>query len=1016
MNNRYNQLKNIAGWAVFVITFIVFAATTERTGSLWDVGEFIAGAYKLQVVHPPGAPLFLLIGRIFTLFGELFSSSPSAPAFAVNLLSAFSTSVAAMFAVWICIRLSRHALVGRHESTTFGQDLALILGGVVAGFASAFATSVWFSAVEGEVYALSTFFTMLTLWATVKWYTLPESKGNDRWLLLAFYAIGLSIGVHLLSVLAIPSMALFYYYKKSDRPSVKGFLVASVLGLISLVIIQKGVIVGLPLLWSKFELFTVNSLGMPIQSGLIPLVLLLIAGFYFGLRYAWKNQKYVIERALIALMLVIIGYSTIMVVVLRAGAEPPINMNNPDNVFSLIPYINREQYGERAILKGPQFDKDPIDIEFKDRYGRVGDRYEITNQKANVKYRDQDEVLFPRMSSGQPKDVPRYRAHWMKRQNGSPTLGDNINFFIQYQVGWMYIRYFMWNFTGRHDGNQGYVPWNWTEGHWVSGIPFIDKITKMGFYDYSKDPDWVKADENRNFYFYLPLIFGLIGFFWQYSRRRREWVTMLAFFVITGIGIIVYSNQPPIEPRERDYVLVGSFFAFAIWMGMAVPAIYERLAERMKGVSPAVIAGVVVLIAPALMAFNNYNDHNRRNLHGARDSANNFLESCAENAIIFTYGDNDTYPLWYAQEVEGIRTDVRVVNLSLIPVDWYIDGLRRKLNDSPPIKFTFTRDQFRGSKRNNLPYREGNTMPLKQIIDFAAADNPTPASGGREFESFLPSNQFYIEVDRNDPSMEKMTLPADSGRIVSRMTGTIDGSRNFINKGQLAVLDIIASNWQERPIYWSLTAPKDQLYGLQKYLRLEGLGQRLVPVQGQNMVNLEVLHDHIMNDFRWGGLDKYDQTVADGFRGTIMALKNMFGSGASDAVAKMNSAGTEEERQHYQQIGIDLIDKYFAVFPDFNFPYDGETLVFVQYYNQLGVPEQMIPLLDKIIDRFAEQMVFYRSISQSALNAGFGAQKEQWDSRIPGLANLVVQTKDPDLVEKLHSKLGGFADLSRFNL
>ncbi len=721
MKNQYNLIKNIAGWTVFVVTLLVFAATTERTGSLWDVGEFIAGAYKLQVVHPPGAPLFLLVGRIFSLFGEMFSSEPSGVAFAVNLLSGFSTAFAAMFVAWICMRLSRNVMVGQDEETTVGQDVALVLGGVVAGFSAAFATSVWFSAVEGEVYALSMFFTMLTLWATVKWYTLPEAKVNDRWLLLAFYAIGISIGVHLLSVLVIPSIALFYYYKKSDKPSIKGFLIASVLGLVSLIIIQKGVIIGLPILWSKFELLTVNSLGMPIHSGLIPLMILLIAGFYFGLRYAWINQKYVIERALLALMLVIIGYSTIMVVVIRAGAEPPINMNDPDNVFALIPYINREQYGERAILRGPQFDKSPVDIGFSDRYGRVGDRYEITNYKADVKYRDQDEILFPRMSSSQPKDEPRYRAHWMKRQNGSPTLGDNINFFLQYQIGWMYVRYFMWNFTGRHDGSQGYVPWNWTEGQWVSGIPFIDKIVKLGYYDYSKDPDYIKADENRNYYFYLPLIFGLIGFFWQYSRRKREWVTMLAFFIITGIGIIVYSNQPPIEPRERDYVLVGSFMAFAIWIGMAVPAIYERLSQKMQGLPPALIAGVVVLIAPALMAFNNYDDHNRRHLHGARDSANNFLNSCEQNAIIFTYGDNDTYPLWYAQEVEGIRTDVRVVNLSLIPVDWYINGLRRKLNDSPAIKMTFSKDEFRGSKRNNLPFREGGSQWRSSRCGYAPA-------------------------------------------------------------------------------------------------------------------------------------------------------------------------------------------------------------------------------------------------------------------------------------------------------
>lgn len=1016
MKNQYNLLKNVSGWVVFAITLIVFASTAERSGSLWDVGEFIAGAYKLQVVHPPGAPLFLLIGRIFSLFGDTFSSNPSAPAFAVNLLSGFSTAFAAMFATWICIRLSKVALVGMDQETSQGQNIALVLGGVVAGLSGAFCTSVWFSAVEGEVYALSLFFTMLTLWATVKWYTLPDSKTNDRWLLLAFYAIGLSIGVHLLSALVIPTLALFYYIKKSENPSFKGFAIATILGMASLMVIQRGVIIGLPIIWSRLELLTVNSMGLPIHSGLIPLLLLLIAGFYFGLRYAWKNNKYVIERALLALMLVIIGYSTIMVVVLRAGAEPPINMNDPDNVFALIPYINREQYGERPILKGPQFDKSPVDLVYKERYGRVGDRYEITNYKPEYVYRDQDEVLFPRMSSNQPKDQPRYRAHWMKRQNGSPTLGDNINFFIQYQIGWMYIRYFMWNFVGQQNGDQGYIPWDWTSGHWVSGIPFVDKILKMGFYDYTKEPDYRKADENRNFYFYLPLIFGLIGFFWHYSRKKRDWLTMLAFFIITGIGIIVYSNQPPLEPRERDYVLVGSFMAFAIWMGMAVPALYERFSERMKGYTPAVVSGALVLIAPILMGFSNYDDHNRRHLHSARDSAINFLESCEPNAIIFTFGDNDTYPLWYAQEVEGIRTDIRVVNLSLIPVDWYINGLRRKKNDSPAIKLTFTRDQFLGSRRSNLPVREGGLMPLTQIMQFAASDNPQASSGGRPFDSYLPSNQFYIDVDRHDPAVQAMLMPQDSSRVVSRMTGTITSSNNFLNKGEITVLDIIANNWKDRPIYWSLTAPTDQLYGLQKYLRMEGMAQRLVPVQGQQMVNLEKVHYNMLNKFRWGGLDQYDQAVADGFRATVMAMRNMVGRAGQEAMSLMNNASDEVERERYQQMGVDLIDKYFEVFPDFNFPYDQETLVFVQYYNLLGRPDKMVPLLDKLIDRFEEQLVFYRSISQSALNAGFGAQKETWDARIPALANLVVQTGETALVEKLHSKLGSFANLSQFNL
>ncbi|WP_236974471.1 glycosyltransferase family 117 protein [Membranihabitans maritimus] len=1018
MKNNYSFLRNLSGWIVFAITFIVFALTAERSGSLWDVGEFIAGAYKLQVVHPPGAPLFLIVGRIFSLFGELFSSEPSGIAFAVNLLSAVSTAFAAMFTGLITIRLGKLAMVGREEKTEGGQNIALFLAGIAAGLASAFATSVWFSAVEGEVYALSTFFTMLTLWAVVKWYTLPDAPGTDRWLLLSFFAIGASIGVHLLSALVIPSLALFYYFKKSGKISFWGIVLATLAGIVSLVIIQKGVIVGLPVLWSKFELFTVNSLGLPIHSGLIPLLLLLAIGFFFGLRYAWKKKNFVLERILVALALVIIGYSSIMIVVIRAGAEPPINMNDPDNVFALIPYINREQYGERAILKGPQFDKSPVDLTFNERYGRVGDKYELTDLKGEYEYREGDKVLFPRMSSTQQKDEGYYRRYWMKRQNGSPTGADNFNFLLRYQVGWMYMRYFMWNFAGRHDGTQGYLPWDWTKGHWVSGIPFVDKILKFGFYDYTNDPEWVKNNENRNFYYYLPLIFGLIGLFWHWKQRKGEFLTLLAFFIITGLGIIIYSNQPPVEPRERDYVLVGSFMAFSIWIGIAVLAIYERLREKLSDTIAPVLAGVLVLIAPLLMGFQNYDDHDRSDLHGARDFAHDFLESCEENAIIFTYGDNDTYPLWYAQEVEGIRTDVRVVNLSLIPVDWYINGLRRKVNDSPPIKFSFTREEFRGSRRNNLPYREGEARPLQQLLDFAGEDHPTGAGSGRKLESYLPTNKFYIEVNENDPVLNDIVTPADSGQVVNRMVGAFPGNTDYkyLNKGQLAVLDIISNNWKDRPIYWSITAPQEQLYGLQKYLRVEGLGQRLVPVEGRNMVNLEVLHENVTEKFKWGGLDKIDQPVALGFRGTISAFQQMFQLGLLKAAREYRGTDDLAAKENYQTLGVELLDQYFEAFPDFNFPYDPRTSVFVRFYSELGVPEKMVPVLDKMIERYGEQMYFYNSLSQSALTSGFNNEKSDWESSIPQLASLVVQSKDTELVEKLHSTLGSYADLSQFQL
>lgn len=1015
MKSKYSLLKNLSGWVVFAISFMVFALTAERSGSLWDVGEFIAGAYKLQVVHPPGAPLFLLIGRLFSLIGELFLPEPSGVAFAVNLLSAISTAFGAMFTGWIAIHLGRLTLAGRDGRTDLGENIALFLVGIVAGLTSAFATSVWFSAVEGEVYALSTFFTMLTLWSIVKWYSLPDKPGADRWLLLSFFAIGSSIGVHLLSVLVIPSLALFYYFKKSEKTSFRGIVLATLAGIFSLMVIQKGVIVGLPVFWSKLELFTVNSLGWPVHSGLIPLLLILGMGFFFGLRYAWKKKQFVLERVLVAMALVIIGYSTIMVVVIRAGADPPINMNNPDNVFSLIPYINRDQYGERPIFKGPQFDKQPIRGESEEQYGLVGGKYEVTGQKVKPVYRAQDEVLFPRMSSSQTKDVPIYRRYWMKHQNGTPTLSDNLGFLLRYQVGWMYMRYFMWNFVGRLDGDQGYIPSDWTAGHWVSGIPFLDRLFKFGFYDYSEEPLSEKKDESRNFYFYLPFIFGLIGLLWHLKRRKGDFFTLFAFFIITGVGIIIYSNQPPLEPRERDYVLVGSFMAFAIWIGMAVLAIHQILVRKFPGKVPAIMAGITVLTVPVIMGVENFDDHDRSHLSGARDFANNFLESCEENAIIFTYADNDTYPLWYAQEVEGIRTDVRVVNLNLLGADWYINSLRRRVNDSLPVKLTHTQEALRGSKRVNVPYQEGKPRPLNQILAFSAKDNPVTIRGNR-IESYLPTNRFYIDVDPEDPAMDNIVTERDSMHIVKRMDGVIDSNNNYLRKDQLTVLDIIANNWKKRPIYWSNMAPEEKLFGLQKYLRMEGLGKRLVPIHGNDMVNLEKLHENVMKKFRWGTFDKVDQNVASGFRGTINVLQTMFRSGVNQATFRYGSENDPQEKERYRDIGIDLVDTYFESFQRFNFPYDPGTMIYAKAYLEFDIPEKAVPVFSDLIDCYEDQLNFLDSLNQSAIQSGFIHVKERWEGSIPILARLIAQTKNIELIEKMHNKLGGFADLSRFQI
>ncbi|MCB0570221.1 MAG: DUF2723 domain-containing protein, partial [Phaeodactylibacter sp.] len=681
------RLHTIAGWLVFAVALVVYYFSVEPTGSLWDCGEFILGAYKLQVVHPPGAPLFMIVGRLFTAVAEMLSNNPSDIAFSVNLMSAISTAFAAMFICWTTIILSELALVGRDGELDGPQTIATAGAGLVAGLSTAFASSVWFSAVEGEVYAMSTFFTTLTLWSMMKWYRLPDNQQADRWLLFAVYSAGLSVGVHLLSILTFPALALFYYFKKYHKHNWGGIILAAVAGVAAIVGIQVLIIVGIPRLWVAMELLTVNGMGLPFHSGLVPTLLIVGALIFFGLRYAHRTGNLGLQHLIVGATLVAIGFSTIGVIVVRANANPPINMNAPSDAMRLLPYLNREQYGERALLRGPHFDAKPIETETKDRYGRVGGHYEIIDQKISYVYRNSDKMLFPRMGD-YTQGRPALYKRWMGLNPnaplppGRPNQLDNLQFLFSYQLGWMYWRYFMWNFSGRQNGEQGFYPWNKSAGHWITGITFLDNIRLPG---QSFLPETMKKDPARNKYYMLPFLFGIFGMFFHFRRRNYNAIGLLALFVITGIGIIIYSNQPPNEPRERDYVLVGSIFTFCIWVGMGVLAVFEFLRERLKqsGAVAAVIASLIVLSAPLLMGTQNFDDHSRRHHTGARDYASNFLESCAPNAIIFTYGDNDTYPLWYAQEVEGIRTDVRVVNLSLIAVDWYIDLLRRKVNDSP---------------------------------------------------------------------------------------------------------------------------------------------------------------------------------------------------------------------------------------------------------------------------------------------------------------------------------------------
>ena len=575
--NSFKTLNNLAGWLTFIIAALVLGAAAEPTGSLWDCGEFISGAYKLQVVHPPGAPIFLLVGRLFTWVASMVSSDPTAIAYSVNLLSAVSTAFAAMFVCWSTTILGRLILVGRASDPVGNESIAILAAGLVAGLSTAFTSSIWFSAVEGEVYAMSTFFTCMTLWATLKWYNLPDTPDADRWLVFAFYSTALSIGVHLLSLLTFPALAMLYYFKKNAKPNVKGTLIAAAIGVVFIVAIQKVVIAGIPNLWSGFDKFMVNSLGMPFFSGIIPVMLIFGGAIWYGLRRAHQSGNGLLQRIVVAMSVVIIAYMSYGMVIIRASANPPINMNDPSDPMRLLPYLNREQYGERPLLRGPHFDARPSGMDSEERYGRVGDRYEVVDEKLDYTYPSGTQTLFPRMGDYSQGRPALYRR-WIEKTSGEPTFGDNIEFFWKYQLGWMYWRYFMWNFSGRQNGDQGYYAWDVTSGNWISGIDVLDNA-RLG--NQSELPDFQKNDQARNKYYMIPFLLGLLGMFFHYQRRPRDFAAIFALFIITGIGIIVYSNQPPNEPRERDYVLAGSFFTYTIWIGLSVLALYDLFSKRL---------------------------------------------------------------------------------------------------------------------------------------------------------------------------------------------------------------------------------------------------------------------------------------------------------------------------------------------------------------------------------------------------------------------------------------------------
>ena len=1096
MEGHRPHVRN-ASWLVFAISIIVYWFSVERVGSLWDVGEFILGAYKMQVVHPPGAPLFLMVGRLFAWVGELLSDDPSTIAWAVNFLSAVCTSFACFFIAQSTGILGKYALVGTAREATLGEGIALGMASLVAGLCTAFATSIWFSAVEGEVYAMSTLFTTMTFWAMVRWYDLPDTARADRWIVFAVFATGLSVGVHLLSLLTFPALAIFYFAKKyplgtpvatkvggmlagviallsgivalvafavgsifnitffgatalgfgylavlafgdaAERtPATEravGGLAAALGGVIVLTFAQAAVIKGIPAVWAKLEIFMVNGLGLPFHSGLVPLSLIIAGVLYFGFRYARQNGSRAVELITMSAMMLVVGFSVVGVVMIRANANPPINMNAPTDAMRLQYYLNREQYGDRPLVYGPTFEAQPTDYDYADSYGRVGDEYKVVDKKLTPIYRGADKMLFPRMADPSQGRPQVYRQVWMGGKTGAITMMDNLKFFVEYQLDWMYWRYFMWNFSGRQNHAQGFAPSDPSSGNWITGIDFIDESI-LGI-DLEFYPDEAREDEGRNAYYGLPFLFGLLGVVFHLRRRPEDFLAILALFVITGIGIILYTNQPPNEPRERDYVQAGAIFMYCVWIGMGVLALYDVLRTRVfridqrdltrNTVAPAAIAGALVLVAPALMAFQSFDDHSRMDHRASRDYAANFLNSLAPNAIIFTYGDNDTYPLWYAQEVEGIRTDVRVINLSLIAVDWYIDLMRRKINESEPIKMTIPSEAMRGDLRNQILIRDpndprsGGVRPtsIQAVLAYVAEDHPVQLQGGQTLATDFPTDQVFIPVTPEAARAAGVIDDLADSAAITRVDLNLGGSRSLL-KDDLAIMDIIGSNVWERPIYFAVTVPEEKMLGLRDYFRLEGLALRLTPVKspsdrtfgpvGAGRVDVDKVYENMTTKFAFGNFDKENLFVDPSYAPSVQMTQFVLIRTISELL----------QRGDDQRAG-ELAKLYFDAFPHYNFPFDANTLFPMRVLLQTGQEEEAKKHIRTLATSLAQWRDFYASQRPELIDprAVFGRDMNQNAGTIAELERQIFPlVKDEAFVAEVNAILGGGVGASQREL
>ena len=1013
---NFKRWNNITGWVVFAIAAVVYLVTMEPSSSLWDCAEFIATSYKLEIGHPPGAPLFMMLARLATLFAP----SPHYVPHMVNAMNSIASAFCILFLFWTITHIARRLYTRDGRELTTANAVAVLGAGVVGALAYAFTDTFWFSAYEGEVYALSSMFTALVVWLMLKWEEQADSPHSMRWIVLIAYLMGLSIGVHILNLLTIPALVFIYYFRKTDKVTWKGCIYATliafvILGLINGVIIPYTVYVG-----AMVDTFFVNTLGLPVNTGMIFFVFALFALFGFGVYYTHRKGHVIWNTILLSTTMILLGFSSYASVSIRAAADPPMNSNDPDNPHALLSVLNRDQYGNRPLLYGAYYSA-PIDgYEAREFYyfNRDRQRYEKASVIDGYTYPSQFMHLFPRMWDNRKteKDYKPWAAYRTKTEilhdeNGEilrddagrpirgevldfgrkvryddgsgvqtivePTFLENLNYFFSYQLSYMYLRYFLWNFVGRQDDIQA-SDVTIANGNWMSGIKFIDEAY-LGPQD--NLPKEMAGNRARNTYFFLPFLLGLIGLIYQLNRDTRNFTVVLWLFIMMGVALVVYFNSSPAEVRERDYVYAGSFYAYCMWIGLGVMALKDLLAMlfRRNNVAVAAVATVLGLSVPAILCAQNWDDHDRSHRTMARDVGWNYLQSTLPNSIIINYGDNDTFPLWFNQEVDGVRPDVRIMNSSYLGGEWYIDEMKNKANDAPGVPFSLTRDKYY-YVNDWVPVdnRFDRPIDIKDVVAFIQSDDPrskVTLSDGSKCD-YIPAKRIALPVNKDNAIASGIVREEDRDLMVD--TVYINIEKNSIDKPEMMLLDLLANFDWKRPIFFTQVYVLQNL-GLLDYLQFDGYAYRLVPILTPYKSSWEIgridpdyAYPLLMDTFRYGNLA--DPRVYVDF----FTQYNLSVSRSREAFARV---AKELIRRGDDELALKLLDRGLEVLPPSQIRYtDANTYPFLEAYYAMGEVEKGDRLLMDYAQTLIEYIEYYLQFDGVEGDLVSGILDEKFDS------------------------------------